>query len=304
MNGVEGPEHRRSDMPEVEDRMTRYLLGELSPEEMLQVETEYFRDDDFFESIQALEDQLLRDFIRGEMAPDLYRRFQARYRSSPELAEKIEFAQAVFSGCRTLRLEERQREVAARQRTLLSTLSELFKFDFPAFQYAAATVALLGMGLGYYEWTRASRLKSELAQFQEQNNSLAQQKSALDRALASVPKEPPLVASFVLMPGVSRDQSKATVLSVPDGLGSVDLKLPLPPGIKYAGFRVVLQRVPNTQVSIQDLPVGALVDDGMALRLRIPSVSLKAGQYILFVKGRSERGEYEDVQYYAFGVEK
>jgi anti-sigma factor RsiW len=291
-------------MPEVEDRMTRYLLGELSPEETLQVETEYFRDDDCFESIQALEDQLLRDFVRGEMDPELYRRFQARYRSSPELAEKIEFAQAVFSGCRNLREEERQREVAARQRTLLSTLRELFKFDFPAFQYAAAAVALLGVGLGYYEWTRAARLKSELAQFQDQNKSLAQQKSALDRALADMPKRPPLVASFVLMPGVSRDQSRATVLSVPDGLGSVEFKLPLPPGIKYASFRAVLQRVPDTKVSIQDLQPGALVDAGKALKLSVPSVSLKAGQYILFVKGRSERGEYEDVQYYAFGVEK
>jgi anti-sigma factor RsiW len=291
-------------MPEVENQMTRYLLGELSPEEMLQVETEYFRDEDFFESIQALEDQLVRDFVRGEMAPDLYRRFQARYRSSPELAKKIEFAQAIFSGCCSLLDEERQRDVAAHQRTLLSTLRELFKFDVPAFQYAAAAVALLGMSLCYYEWTRATRLKSELAQFQEQNNSLAQQKSALDRALANVPKAPPLVATFVLMPGVSRDQSKATVLSVPDGLGSVEFKLPLPPGIRYPGFRAVLQRVPYTQVSIQDLPPSALVDDGKALVVGIPSVSMKAGQYILFVKGRNGRDEFEDVQYYAFSVEK
>ncbi|MGA2220053.1 MAG: hypothetical protein ABSG51_18350 [Terracidiphilus sp.] len=291
-------------MPEVEDRMTRYLLGELPPEEMLQVETEYFRDDDLFESIQALEDQLLRDFIRGEMAPDLYRRFHARYRSSPELAEKIEFAQAVFSGCRTLRQVERQREVAARQRTLLSTLRGLFKFDFPAFQYAAAAVALLGVGLGYYEWTRAARLKSELAQFQDLSKSLAQQKSALDRALASVPKAPPLVASFLLKAEVLRDLSQSTVLSVPNGLGNVELKLPLQPRIKYAGFRVVLQRLPNTQVSIQDLAPDALVDDGNALKFSVPSVSLRPGQYVLFVKGRNGRGEYEDVQYYAFGVEK
>jgi hypothetical protein len=291
-------------MPEAEDRMTQYLLGELSPEEMLQIETEYFCDDNNFESIQALEDQLVRDFIRGEMAPDLYRRFQARYRSSPELAEKIEFAQAVFSGCRNLREEERQRAVAAHQRTLLSTLRELFNFDVPAFQYAAAAVALLGVGLGYYQWTRAARLKSDLAQFQDQNKSLAQQKSALDRALANVPKAPPLVASFVLMPGVSRDQSKPTVLAVPAGLDSVEFKLPLPPGITYPSFRVVLQRVSGAQVSLQDLSPSALVDKGRAMKLGVPSASLKAGQYLLFIKGLNGRGEYEDVQYYAFGVEK
>jgi hypothetical protein len=304
MNGVEGPERGGSNMPEVEDQMTRYLLGELSPEETLHVETEYFRDDNYFESIQALEDQLVRDFVRGEMAPDLYRRFQARYRSSPELAEKIEFAQAVFSGCCNLREEERQRAVAAHRRTLLSTLRELFEFDVPAFQYAAAAVALLGVGLGYYEWTRTTRLKSELAQFQDQNKSLAQQNSALDRALANVPKEPPLVASFVLMPGVSRGQSKPTVIAVPAELGSVEFKLPLPAGIKYPGYRAVLQRPSGAEVSIQDLPPGALVDGGRAMRLSVPSASLKAGQYLLFVKGRNGQGEYEDVQYFVFSVEK
>jgi hypothetical protein len=304
MNGVEGPEHRTSDMPEVEDRMTRYLLGELSPEEMLQVETEYFRDEDYFESIQALEDQLVRDFIRGEMSPDLYRRFEARYRSSPELNEKIEFAQAVFSGCSSLIVEERRGVAATPSRDPLTYLRDFFRFTAPVFQYASAAVALLGIGLGYYEWTQTTRLKSELAQFREQNNSLAQQKSALDRAFADLPKIPPLVASFVLMPGVSRDQSKATVLSVPDGLGNVQFKLPLPSGMKYHGFRIVLQRVPTTLVSTQDLPPDALVDSGKALKLSIPSVSLKAGRYVLYVKGHTERGEYEDVQYYTFAVEK
>ena len=304
MSEVEGSERRRSDMPEVEDRMTRYLLGELSPDEMLLVETECFRDEDYFESIQALEDQLVRDFIRGEMDPGLYRRFEARYRGSPDLAEKIEFAQAVFSGCLNLRVEERRGEIAARQRTLVTSLSELFRFNVPAFQFAAAAVALLGVGLGCYEWTRAARLKSDLAQFQDQNKSLEQQKSALDRALANVPKAPPLVASFVLMPGVSRDQSKPAVLAVPAGLDSVEFKLPLPPGITYPSFRVVLQRVSGAQVSIQDLSPSALVDKGRAMKLGVPSASLKAGQYLLFIKGLNGRGGYEDVQYYAFGVEK
>ena len=99
---MEGPERRISDMPEAENRTTRYLLGELSPAEMLQLENDYFRDEELFESVQALEDQLLRDFVRDEMDNDLRRRFEARYRGSPELAKKIEFAQAVLSGLNLL----------------------------------------------------------------------------------------------------------------------------------------------------------------------------------------------------------
>ena len=49
---MEGPERRISDMPEAENRITRYLLGELSPAEMLQLENDYFRDEELFEFFQ------------------------------------------------------------------------------------------------------------------------------------------------------------------------------------------------------------------------------------------------------------
>lgn len=290
-------------MPEVESRMTRYLLGELSPEEMLQVENEYFRDEECFESIQALEDQLLRDFVRDEMDGNLRRRFEARYRSSPELLEKIEFARAVLSGLNVLAGERRGVMAAPTKQGWLS-LREFFRFRLSVFQYATASLALFGIALGYVEWARSTRLELAIAQLQQEKSSLAQQKSSLDRALSERPKVPPLVASFILAPGMSRDQGGANVLFVPSGLGEVRLKLPLPQSIKYSGYRLVLQKSPSVQVSSEDLPSDALVDSGKALMFRVPSVSLRPGQYVLFVKGRSERGEYEDVQYYAFAVAK
>ena len=298
---MEGPERRISDMPEAENRITRYLLGELSPAEMLQLENDYFRDEELFESVQALEDQLLRDFVRDEMDNDRRRRFEARYRGSPELAKKIEFAQAVLSGLNLL-AEQRSGATAPAGPSRRLSIRDLFNFRVSVFQYATVGLALLGIGVGYVEWTRSARLELALANVQQEKNSLAQQKSALDRALSERPKEPPLVASFILMPGISRDQGGGNVLLVPSGLGEVRLKLPLPQAIKYAGYRIVLQRSPSGQVSSQDYPPDAVVDSGKAIVFSVPSVSLRAGQYILFVKGRSVRGDYEDVQYYPFEV--
>lgn len=290
--------------PEVEARVRRYLLGDLPPDEALALESNYFEDDELFDSVQIVEDELVRDFLKGEMAPDLRQRFELRYSSSPELIKKIEFARAVLLASESLRSEEQQGRVfpAPANRGPRSTLWDFFRFRVSLFQYATVIAGLMIGWFGFFMWTENSRLKSDLARVQNQNRSLADEKSALSRALSDRPKEPLLVASFVLRPGVSRSDVTSETLVVPTGIGQVSFKVPLPRGIKYQGYRAVLQRLPAGEVSSQDLPPSAIVDSGRALMVGIPSVSLMTGRYVLYVKGRNERDEYEDVQYCAFAV--
>ncbi len=290
--------------PEVEARVRRYLLGDLPPDEALALESNYFEDDELFDSVQIMEDELVRDFLKGEMAPDLRQRFELRYSSSPELIKKIEFARAVLLASENLRSEKQPGRVlpAAADKRPSSTLWDFFRFRVSLFQYATVIAGLAIGWFGLFMWTENSRLKLDLARVQNQNKSLADEKSLLSRALSERPKEPLLVASFILSPGVSRSDGASEPLVVPAGIGQVDFKVPLPSGVKYQGYRAVLQRLPSGQVSSQDLPPSAIVDSGRALIVGIPSVSLKAGRYVLYAKGRNERGEYEDVQYYAFAV--
>ena len=299
---MEGPERWRLDMSDVENRMTRYLLGELSPEEVLQVENEYFRDEKYFESIQALEDQLLRDFVRDEMDSDLRRRFEARYRSSPELEEKIEFARAVLSSLNIL-AEERRGVAATASRRPRFSLRDFFNFRLSVFQYVTAALAVLGIGVGYFAWMRNARLESDLAQLRQEKTAVAQEKTALERALSERRQEPPIVASFILVAGVSRDQDVSNVLAAPTAVGRVQFTLPLPEAIKYSGYQAVLQRG-GAQVFSQELPRDALINSGKAVVVSLPSMSLRPGRYILYVTGRHESGPYQTVQYYAFSVKE
>src|ERR1700758_3504068 len=93
---------------ESDQRMIEYLLGELPRDQALLLEERYFHDGEYFESLQALEHELIRDFVNDEMAPDLRERFERRYRSSRDLAEKIAFVEAIRSEAGKLR-EGRQR---------------------------------------------------------------------------------------------------------------------------------------------------------------------------------------------------
>jgi anti-sigma factor RsiW len=289
--------------PEIEEQMVRYLLGELPPQDALAVENNYFENEEYFELIQALENELIRDYVRGEMAPDLRGRFEARYRSSKELAKKIEIAQAILAESAKIRGEERSGDlVVASGPRAKRILADYFLIGLLGFRWAAAVGVIAAIGLSVLLWKQNSQLRLNLAQVQRENRSLVEEKSAPDRAVSEKPKEPVLVASFILTPGLSRDKGNAERLIVPAAIGRVDFKLPLPSGISYPALRAVLERVPDGQVSSQDLPLNALVDSGRALVVGVPSASLRAGRYVLYVKGRSSQGEYEDVQYYAFIV--
>src|ERR1022692_4517166 len=82
---------------ESEERMVQYLLGEIPQDQAELLEERYFQDGEYFEQLQALENEFIRDFVNGEMAPGLRDSFEKRHRSSRDLAKKIELVQAIRS---------------------------------------------------------------------------------------------------------------------------------------------------------------------------------------------------------------
>jgi len=285
--------------PDAEDRIIRYLLGDLPAAESLEIEKAYFSDDEYFESIQGLEAELLRNFVTDRMPPDLRRRFSKHYQSSPDLLKKLEFARASAAASINLRAAE---SPSGNRVGIVRSIVSVFGFRFPAFQFAMASVAVVAAVVVMFFWRQNTRLKVEVAQLERTNHSLAEQRSPVDQTRPAKPTEVPILASFVLMPGISRDQGQVKSIVVPKGQGVIEFKLPLPSGVAYLAYRAILEKQPNDQISSRDLPVDAVVDSGHALIDHIPSAGLTPGRYILYVNGKNERGEFEDVQYYVFAV--
>jgi hypothetical protein len=66
-------------MDENEARLARYLLGRMSENEQLAVESEYFRNREAFEHLLALEDELMYDYLRGDLSAEDRAAFQNRF---------------------------------------------------------------------------------------------------------------------------------------------------------------------------------------------------------------------------------
>jgi hypothetical protein len=76
--------------------MVSYVLGELVGERAEEFERRYLGDQDTFELLEAVEEDLIEEYLRGGLSADVRELFERRYMSRPENREKIEFARALL----------------------------------------------------------------------------------------------------------------------------------------------------------------------------------------------------------------
>lgn len=80
---------------ETEMRMTRYLLGQLSEQEQLRMEEEFFTNEETMAQLLVVEDDLIDDYARGTLSTAERERFERFFLASPQRQQRVAFATAV-----------------------------------------------------------------------------------------------------------------------------------------------------------------------------------------------------------------
>ena len=78
-----------------EQLLVKYLLGQLSREEELQVEEGYFVNDELHEELQAVEIDLIDRYVRNELSKDERERFEKRFLAAPDRVQDVMFAKTL-----------------------------------------------------------------------------------------------------------------------------------------------------------------------------------------------------------------
>src|SRR5215470_15530830 len=78
-----------------EKLLTRYLLGNLPEEELLQVEGEFLSDDQGYERLLALENELFYDYAQNKLSPSEREQFEKRFLSSELNRKRAMIAAAI-----------------------------------------------------------------------------------------------------------------------------------------------------------------------------------------------------------------
>jgi hypothetical protein len=285
--------------------MTRYLLGELSPQEHEQFEDRYLADPDLFEQLSAAEDEMVRSYLRGECSETENAALEKRIAASPDWRQKVEFERSLMEHVSSIpapgieSADERSTSALA-SKARGSTWSLV-----PAFRLAAVAVWIFIIIAGVWLITTNLRLQHELAQAQAEKLDLEHRTAELQQQLALLAANPPLsMPPFVLTTHLVRDTSRQKPLMIPSGISSVPIQLVLDKDT-FPSYDAALETPEGNRLWQQkDLKSQTAADGKHLIALDLPANLLPPGTYILKLNGTSPNRKPQEVAVYIFRMAK
>ena len=310
-----------------EELIARYLLGDLSEQELMAVEDRAFSDRSYLEEILSVESDLIDEYVRGELSHSERQLFETRFLTSAERRNKIEFARALATISPVVLTEKAETErqpfpSRAQSRSFGRALSEFIASLNPLAQFAMASAGLIIIAGGSWLAFETLKLRTEVASLRAEQLARVNEKQALEQQIslersrshdlaAQIERErqksegnntgigrvevgqPPkprsesIIATLLLAPGIGRSSGDRPRLVVPTGSGLVSLRIGLEPGEQYKTFRVEVRTRAGMEIAAQGGLPPRQSREGRTVTLNIPASKLAKGEYELTLKGES-----------------
>jgi hypothetical protein len=322
-----------------EKLIAQYLLGELPEERQVEIEDRAFQDKDYLASITAVENDLIDEYVRDEMPETVRRKFENRFLASAERRKRVEFAKALTQIAPEYAFKEKG-AVAPVSVSWRDSLDAFFRSLNPVAKFAVAALVLLVLGGGAWLLTETLRLRSRLTTLQAENQSRQNERQTLEQQMdhqrrraeeltarlnqekqqreqteeslrklsetqnVNTPAPRSVIASLLLLPGISRGGgNKPSLVLAPDA-SLVRLQIGIDPEEQYKTYAVDLRSVAGRQVWTRENLTARDRRGARSIGLTLPATALKPGEYELKLTGVTEGGATEDVGFYYFEVRK
>jgi hypothetical protein len=261
------------DDPMSETRIVEYLLGRASPDDRERIEDQYMSDPDFLAEVEAVERDLVDQYVRGEI-PALHAAFETGYLVSSSRREKVEFARALHAA-------------PARGR--------------PRWHLAAAAAVLIAALGGWF--LVADRPES--AQEQASVEAPVPSGGAGPPPAPSLPptalpgtSAAPRVATVLLLPTLTRDSGATPTLDLGDA-AEVRVQLVLE-SAEYPAYRAAIRTAGGTEIWRSDRLTAGRSDAGPTITLILPAASFTSDDYLVRLEGIAANGRVEEMAGYYF----
>jgi hypothetical protein len=300
-------------MPEADEaQIVAYLLGELSEEDGTRLEERFLRDVEYRELIRAVEDDLIDDYVHGELAPHQRELFEKHFTLLPHRRQKVELAKALSRTLSAQRLAPSADPVPATREpaSVRQFRLPVLRAPNPALKYALAAGVVLFLAFGAWFMTNRPRTEPERSQAEQQlPQPQGRNASPGQRSRDSQPGQPPqpsppaqlAIATFVLPPGLTRESGESRTFVVPPGTQLVRLQLSLERGYEHPAFRAELRTASGDSVWRSGVVQPETGPAGQSVVLELPADLLRSEKYELTLTGMNKEVA-EDVGYYYFSV--
>jgi anti-sigma factor RsiW len=284
-----------------DQQLVQYLLGALPEDETGQLDELSITDDEFAWRLNAVENDLVDAYVRGELPPAARERFEAAYLSSQERREKVAFAEALVS--------RKAGAVAAGEK--VGNVRRWSAVTFPKWQWAVASLFLLLAASGflfYDNW----RLRRELVRQTGALSAARGRARDLEQLIAGPdmrPSEAPSkssqrslnTAAFVLV-AQTRDAHGIDTIAIPSGTDRVILQLELESD-DFPEYSATVRDPATNQVVWRASGLKAGIrQDKRAVSIGLPRILLKPQHYTVELTGMPAAGASAFAGSYAFRV--
>ena len=309
-----------------DELIARYLLGELPENEQITIEDEAFSDPEIRAAIEAVEQDLIDEYVRGDLPASQRQRFQSHFLASAERKKKLYFAHAL-NGV----IGEKPKAAQAAV-TVVSTRPGFWSFlTQPVLTYGFAAAAVVLLLFGSWLWLQRSHLQSEVEQLratranqnstqQQLEGDLAQERERNEQLQAELnqaatvnrnsnvnpdqvgPSKTPVSVALALLPGLSRSSNSAPQIAIGKDVATLRLKVGVDPADDFSLYRLELRngegRVVTTLNSLRARALG----NSRTIVVAVPANQLHAGSYELALQGINDDGSTEPLGFYYFRI--
>lgn len=293
--------------------MTRYLLGDASAEERAALEEKYLNDDEVFQELIGVENELIDRYLLGDLPRDEKEKFERCYLSHPARRETVETARALLAHA------ESASNISSTTGT--SMRPNLWFARKPSWPMLAATAAVflvmisgisallvanhrLKVELSGLQ-TRQTQITNDRASLQQQIDNLKadlQQRNNAIRQLADLQKDPGIVP-FFLGGEVARGDNSPKTLIIPNGASSVSLHLLMGADV-HSAYTVALRTTQGKLVWLGKNVPGQTVNSAhQEIAVVLPARFFRTDDYVIRVTiGRED--VFDTVAGFTFHVVK
>lgn len=322
----------------------QYLLGKATAEQQATLEERYFADDEFFEQLLAMEDELIDAYVRGELSASDNERFERLRLSSPKVRERVASAKGLIEVV-SLEPKAAKPEAAAhaRKRSWRRSTLSLLGGLHPALRIAFVIVVLSIMFGGIWlsveklrqrgarqriEDEQAARTSSE-RESQRQQHAPNDQSGELRQRETGQQQSPPQQPRSEQQAG--RDVPPSEELAKRQQPRSVIALFVLTPGLvraasksnnlmlarsvnvvrlqvyaeeMYPRYSAALETIAGEKVWSRDKLQAKTTPRGASIVMELPAAVFSGSDYILTLRGTTAAGEVEAVGEYALTIVK
>jgi cell division protein FtsB len=170
--------------------MIRYLLGDVPEDEQIRIEERFFTDDEYFEQLLALEDDLIDDYVNGELTDRERKQFEEYFLASPTRRQRVEFAKTFMRAGSLPALAEIAMPGEARPEPVpwWRTVMVFWRAQSLLRRFALAASVVLVLG-GSWLIVDTMRLRNQVEQLQAERGESQRREQELLQQIAGLSQE-------------------------------------------------------------------------------------------------------------------